>query len=505
MTTKRHKMPHDDRCERRGNILLGLLLLSFGSLLGTQFLVMSTTESRLTSRTTGAVVALAAAEAGVQQALWEYNHAAAWTEFTGWGPPTPALAAGECPVGLACKKRLLTMGTATATVIVQGWNQATPLIVSTGQSPSGVRTRLQVAVQRASLPPVFDNAAFGVGQTQSIGVRVINDGTIDSYNATLGPYGGVIPSDPIYGTLNRTQNGVSATYRAPIRTNSAKLIDSVNPWNGAAIVVGNGSGGGTVGVYGSAQYAPGGAVYNPQNRIYGAPIETIAPKSFLPVALPPRPNTATCPDLGTVSVATDTTYPGSCNVASGITVGAGGNLRFPNLDTLYVDNTFAVTNGGVVNVGQGLVRAGTLQVTQNGSAFQGTTGQVDIYIDGPAGMWQGMLVDANATVKGAGALPKNLRLYSTGDVNVLNGASFYGVTYAPAAGGGMWGSGVAGDPEPHFYGALIADFIDFQGWCHLHYDESLKTETASSPRWMYLGASQPFMTVTSWTRTDQGL
>ncbi len=474
------------RIGHRGSILIALLVVSTLGVLGTPFITISLGESRLQWMANDRTQALAVAEAGVEQAIWEYNYndntfilnTACTNSQTPYSCCTGAQtgcwynAAADSECTGSCRQRsyqlLAADGTTllgTTTVFVKDIYNDTPAVRSDGQAQgSSVKTRVRVSLQRHRLSP-FQQAAFATTSTD-IGLNLDQSAFIDGYDSRIGAYGG---------------GNVSAD--GDIQTNSTK--SGTYP----AVIVHTGAT-----IQGGAHWAPGGAIDSFGGIITG-PQTSRPPQSFA-TPTPPADPAGSCEELGSVfvDVGPPTIKTGTSYCATAIDINNGGVLDFPNLQMLYVRGELRI-NIGTLKVGQGTVRSLDLHLLTN-AVLQGyKPGRVDIYTAYP------FTVEDHSTVTGFMDQPKNVRVYAwNGGAFTLNTHSHInGMVYAN-------GDVVNVSDDSGIYGALIGTTISMSGGGGdpppvLHFDKALKDVSNSSlPGWL-TGANPPAsVTVTSWTR-----
>ena len=173
-----------------------LLLIVLGSLPFFQTVLNSTARSYRTDQ------ALALAEAGVNETLWELNHApSTWDASRGWSSVCDGGAAdcrqktGSLPLGDGSGAvlgdytiQVLNVSTVTPTVVVTGFSpsQATPWATET------LRVEVGIPASKTFAYALFSNKIL-LKEASTTGVVLI-----DSYDSTLGSY----------GPLNKDSNGV---------------------------------------------------------------------------------------------------------------------------------------------------------------------------------------------------------------------------------------------------------------------------------------------------------
>ena len=112
-------------------------------------------------------------------------------------------------------------------------------LTSVGTATSNMSKTLQMVVEITGTK-VFQQAIFGTNE-----LRVKDSSSlVDSYRSTLGPYNGaIVPSDPVYGSTNKSMPGNAQSYQAAIRINSTgsdamRLEGNINVYGDAIVGAG---------------------------------------------------------------------------------------------------------------------------------------------------------------------------------------------------------------------------------------------------------------------------
>src|SRR3989338_4037153 len=131
------------RDDRDGSILLlSLFTLTGLAMMINMGLTRAMTEQLASTRYVATQRAFHLAEAGGDDALWEFTHSDAdFTDAEGWTNATP------CPVGNTCRKKPLSL--VGADVTVNDTTGATPTIIATGSSAGIPPQTLEVEIGRA--------------------------------------------------------------------------------------------------------------------------------------------------------------------------------------------------------------------------------------------------------------------------------------------------------------------------------------------------------------------
>ncbi len=289
-----------------------------------------------------------------------------------------------------------------------------PQIVCTA-SVGGITRALNITMQRQTSSR-FRYAAFGVD-----GVNVTGQGFVNSYNSSLGAYGG----------SNNFTNG-------DIGTNSG-----AQP---AIFVGGQGK------VYGDAGTGANGTVnITGQGNVSGTTSDDISETMSLPT-IPGNLSNLTSSGAY-IRTTSDTISTGSYKYSE-FTISSKANITISGTVEIYLTN---VTNTTLT-----------------------TSGQSKIYI--PSGSSLTIYTDGGVSLTGQGILnvdsdPADLQIYSTyssstDGVNLAGQANLFGAIYAPGAVINFAG-------QADVFGALVGRRVNMSGQGDLHYDESLASLQAA--------------------------
>ncbi|MBN2830870.1 MAG: hypothetical protein JXL82_01135 [Candidatus Omnitrophica bacterium] len=252
---------------------------------------------------------------------------------------------------------------------------------------------------------LFNSAAFGKSR-----VSLTGNAKTDSYNSTIGPYGGA----------NRGSKGDVITNGDTIGTITLTGSSTIN---------------------GNADTAPGGTVsLGPASRVTGSITHANAD-------VPGQVSVPT--GLSGLTSGTSINLSGSNNQSL-----PGGNYRMPSIN---ISGNAQLTLSGDVNI----YLTGTSALNITGSGRLVVSGNAKVYIDG------------SANISGAGVvnntqLPKNFMLYGTftsSNIQVSGSGVFYGGIYAPDTAVSVTGNG-------GLYGAVVGDTITVTGSSSIHFDEA---------------------------------
>jgi hypothetical protein len=404
---------------QRGNVLIASLLTA--TILGTilaGYLSMASSQSRLTSRAQAWNLAIATAEAGIEEALTQINFTNDFAS-NGW----------DVHNGLYTKTR--TLGGNSYSVVIS--NVFAPVLISTGsvQAPMGaslISRVVQVTTYRNGL---FTKAMVAKGKINLNG----NNIKTDSFDST----------DPNFSTLGQydshkvKSNGDVAT--------DLDLVDSLN--------IGNAN------IWGRISTGPGGtASVGPNGSVGDFAWQTggqhgIEPgwftddmNVFFPDVVAPFSGGAFTPISGNVN---GTNYD--------FVLGTSGNWQLPgwgNQALLVKSNVQAV-----------LLVTGDISMAGKSSITIQTGGVLKLYMQGGSaslggnGILNGNSYATNFFYYG---LPSNTSLTLQGN------GQFTGVIYAPSADFKLGGGG---NNAQDFVGASVTSTVTMNGHFNFHYDESL--------------------------------
>ena len=453
------RMRHADRVSTRGSVLI-LSYFVITVLLGLAIpqTMRALSSTRLESLYKGERQARHLAEAGLDNAMSLLRNGQivpSDSTMTCRWDALPATCPG--PTGNLTQAPIsMTSGKLEASVAGPDLAAASPMdrvfhirARGTTSSESNIQRLLEAKVE-LDPAPLFAQAVFAWDTVQSIYLNL--GAVIDSYNSTLGPYGGA----------NIAANGDVETNR--------DLADGMSVFIGSEI-------------RGKALFnglAPGETIASGGGLITGAAQPQLTPKPTYNVMRPPG-QPASCSSLTPLSLATDTTLAGAGPFCFTSISTNGHSLTFSDYAQLYVQGTVDVSNGGQLKWHAGTIESGNFYVSPSGLGTGGlveVTGKTSWYVTGDVRLDNGARLNANTK------LPNLFRLYgrqTSGEmVYVDHGSKFYGVIYAagpdvppPGTPGGM---AVRIDNGSELFGAVIAPRVLVIGaGSFLHYDEALKT------------------------------
>lgn len=389
--------------QKKGFVLVfSFFIISILLVLVMAIVARSITETGIAQRYLRSTQALWLAEAGVQRAIWELNNGGG--NWSGW----TTAANGN--------KTILSALGSIGQYYVEVANPTSnnPTVTATGYAPdssSQGHMERPLVIELASTPqPIFTYAVLGKASA-----RLSGNGITDSYQSSLGAYGG----------SNRGSNG-------DVGTNGG-TAGAIN-LSGNARVNGDASTGpnGTVSISGNAQVTG-----------------TISDDTNVNLSSVTVPSSLT-------SLSSSGGYSVSGNNSATI---SAGNYKFSDLS---VSGNGQLTIQGPASIYLTSTTSPALKISGNGLVT--VTGQVTFYIDGTAS------ISGNG-IANTSQLPQNLLLYSTyagagNGISITGNADLYGAIYAPD-------TGVLNSGNGSIFGAVIGNTVQISGNGNTHYDESL--------------------------------
>jgi hypothetical protein len=392
-------------------------------------------EKRMINLSQNSIKAEAIAEAGMEEAFWEYNYGG--EDFTGggWdtGNPRTKTATFTDTSGN-------TIGTYTISISNFG-NTASPypVITSTGTltGSSGNASSMQAVLKaEVRIRPLFTAA---VQANDSIDFRKAT--TVDSYNSTVGAYG-----------------GANILYNGDVVTNSSDT-PAIDFTAGSSISGDVGTG-------------AGGTVDNPEVITNGGSIYDNVDLTMPDTDTKYATQIANCealPTLGNITADATISLAGYYHYSS-LALGIGTTLTVnPGSGEVYMlfDSTQAIN-----------MRDSSMVRVQSGKLILLVDGDVDIAKDAV------MSSTANSTNSSLtqGLNTSSLTLVGTSQCTSIDADKnflFVGSIIAPSA------TFQAVDKDLNMYGAVIANNFDAKKEASIHYDESLATNGPTDGYEMY--------------------
>ena len=393
-----------------GSLIYSFMLILVLSALSAAILLRSTNENSLAKRVTSSSAALWSAEAGTQQALWEYNYNNCHG-MVQQGTNTACSSCSSCGGGNKTLAGTLT-GYGDYDIIL---NNASTIAQSVGSVPSRsasnkVLRNVQVTIGR---PSIFSYGIFAQGQ-----VTLKQNSLVDAYNSSNGAYGGA--------NIDHTNGNVGSN------------------GTGAGIVEVNNN----ANVWGNVSTGPGGTVSGSGN-IHGS--TTHNSSVALPAVVVPSTLTSLS-SSGAITIGNNGSQ----------TINAGdykySNISMGNQSTLTVNGNVRLYLTG--NASQTSLNTGTAHVTVNIS----NGASLVIYTDGI------VTFNNNTTINCVSQLPSNLLIYSTysgaNGVTINNNGTTYGAVYAPQ-------TDVDISNNAGFFGAAVGNTVKLENNGDVHFDTAL--------------------------------
>lgn len=383
---------------KRGIVLIiCYMVIVILSILGAAFLVRSVSERNVASGYYSSTQALWVAEAGIQQALWElkYNSCADCSNCSGNRCISGTLtSAGDYDV-------TITATTITSQGSVPSRNAANP-----------VTRTVQATI--SSSPP-FNYAVFARNK-----IILLNNAMTDSYNSSLGLYGGSnISANGNVGTNSGAANDVSLGNNATVNGNA-----STGP-------------GGTVQLSNNAEVT--GSITHANN--------TTIPSVTIPSSLSSLPN------------------------AGAINISNGGSQAIPsgsyNYSSISMANNATLTINGTVNLYLSSTSS-AISMGNNCNIVVSAGAKLTVYVKGA------LSIANNSSLNNVSKIPANFQLYSSysgsNGVQISNNGNFYGSVYAPD-------TDVILANNTDSFGSFVGKTVDLSNNSDIHYDQALNQVT----------------------------
>ena len=344
-------------------------ILFVGSL---SYMDLITGQSRMMRAGQNQLEAQTLAEAGVEEAAWQYNYDGG--AFTGWASSTDG-------AGHVLKTNTVNSFTNLTGTVIGGYTVVvdtnTRIITSTGQSNRVGGSNIKTIKAYMTPQPLFGNSI-----TTKSTISLTGNAYTDSYNSTAGVYGG----------SNRLLNG-------DVQTNAGT--------NGALTLSGN-----TI-IKGDAGVGTGGTVASSGNASITGATSTGVANTFNDVTVP----------SSLTSLTPQSSIDLSGNNSQTI---AGGSYRYPSISTS--GNSVLTINGDVVIY---LTSTNSLSNTGNSNIRINSGSSLTIYTAGNVSISGNGIVNNNTS-----ANPLSFKLYGTPTntaINISGNGDISGVINAPQA------------------------------------------------------------------------
>lgn len=396
----------ESRKRERGSALLVVLLVTtILVILNAGFLAAIFTEKLNTAKASHSSLAMQVAEAGIEFTIWELNYGGAdFLAQDGWSGTTDKSKSGTLTTedGEALGEYDVTVYDPTS---------ATPEIEATSYVPSEASSHssrtVRVWLEETSIP-LFSMAAFGIN-----GVGLDTGVITDSYNSTVGPYGGA----------NIGNNG-------DVGTNSIATSPAAISLGGTATIHGDAS----IGLSGDPNAAISGGTITGSKLAASA---TYNPPSMN--APPGLPN------------------QGSIILGSHGTAVISGDAQFSTID-IGQHSIITVDADAIIHI------TNTLHFDQNSQLRITNGANVSVYVDGS------MTFDQGSSINNVSQDPLKFGLIGTdsmvNQVQFDQAGAYYGTIYAPNA-------AVQLDRDTIVYGAVLGQSIQLDRNSTIHFDEAL--------------------------------
>ena len=390
--------------------VLTLTFLLFG--LAASYAEILLSEKRLVQGSLNSINTQGLAEAGIEQAMWEYNYDSAL--FTGWS-------------GVTTKTKTINgftdaNGNAIGNYSVSV-NTATNIITSSSTYTNAYGGGLQSVVEAKVAPKaVFSSAVKAKGLVSFNG-----NAYTDSYNSSNGAYN---------SSTNVASNGDIVT-----NSNSSTLHSEAVNWNGSSHINGDvntGSSGTT-----SNTTDISGTISHTANEIFD---DVTVPSSL-----------TVLPDLGTLNSTTtlgDGTSTAKNYHYSSVDLGSHDDITINGNVVIYLDSTDS--HGAFVTEDLEIGATGKVTINSGSSLTIYTNGNVNANGSG--------IINNNSSTN-----PGSLKIYGTSTCTAISlggNSSLSGVIYAPYAAVSTSGSNT-------LYGSIVANTVSLGQ--PLHYDEALES------------------------------
>lgn len=381
-------------------LILSLMVIIVLAALSASIFSISISDNNRTNRYVKSTQAFWLAEAGAQKALWELNYGGGI--WTGWSDVSGS------------KLISVNLGTGYYAVTVND-PAGNPVITVIGHdSKYGIERKIEVTVTTQTNSP-FTYAGFG---KKSLAIH--GNGETDSYDSSLGAYGGSnIGYNGDVGTNGTSSGAISLSGNATVNGDAGTGL------------------GGTVSLIGGASIT--GTTSDTTNETLSS---VTIPSSLSSLA-----------GSGSYTVSGSQTLTSGDYKYSSISISGNDQLTLQGTVNLYLtSSTNAFSTSG------------------NGQLIIDSGAQVTIYTDGKVSL------AGNGVVNNT-SLPQNFLLYSTysghNGITISGNGDLYGAIYAPNAEIEVTGNGDS-------FGSLIGNTITITGNGDIHYDEALQNVGSTS-------------------------
>lgn len=396
------------RLHEQGMVLILALLISvLMAILAVPYMTKLSGRYKTSERIADTLAARYLAEAGVERAIWELNYG----NITTWS-------------GSSSQRTLTILNVQSSygavigsiSIVVNDPAGAEPVIEATGSvvhtGSATINKTIRVTVSEP--PNVFNYAIFGDNK-----VKIKDDAALDSYNSSLGAYGG----ENVHSNATVGSNTPSASKKIEIEDD--------------AVVNGD--------VFCGYQTDPAQRIEVEDDAVVTGTISSLsAAKTYAPATAPtglPSLGNRKVENGSTVDISSSGKY-GTFEIAEKSTVNITADV------TLHLTTKLKIGDGCTLNVAAGA--------------------KLTIVLDNNDDTTLNM--HANARVTTASHIPSDLSIVgttkATGDLTFKSQSDFYGSIYLPKAEFKFEGT-------PQVFGSVIAKEIELKQTLQFHYDEAL--------------------------------
>ncbi|MCK4647014.1 MAG: hypothetical protein KAU46_12240 [Candidatus Aminicenantes bacterium] len=395
------------RHEEKGFILfVSIIVMTCMLLLVTPFLFQLSSANRLTQKSCKSSVAISLAEAGIERAIWELNYG----DISTWE--------GDISLRTLTISDFQTSGgnvMGDIDIKVTDPEGENPVIESTGKvsltdSQELVARTTMVSLEEEGPLHLFDHAVFAGGE----GVDLFSNAKIDSYDSTLGSYGG--PNVGSNGDVGTNASGSGCIFLAP----NAKI-------------------------YGDAVSGPGSdpathIVVGTNAEIFGERQSLSRQKRMPSVAAPVGLSFGGDYYLG----GNDSATISESGEYSSFTLDSNAEVTITADVTLYITGDFSMRSNTQLEIADGV--------------------SVTIYLGGSFEQ------SSNTSINNLSEDPTKLLVFGTdsfnGEMEWNSNSDFWGAVYAPKA-------DVNFRSNSDFYGSIVGKSFELASNARFHYDEAL--------------------------------
>jgi Tfp pilus assembly protein PilX len=361
---------------KTGSALVAVVILTWVLFtLVTSYINVMLSEKRLILASENNLQAMAVAEAGLEDAFWQFLHNSALFTDNGWTLDTTTNLATKSVSNFTTS---YNAAIGSYNVQVQNVSTSTPLITSTGTIDGAGTATTAIVKSSIKANPLYSNALLAKGQ-----IEIKNNAVIDSYDSSQGIYN----ADLGGSQFNKYQNGHAQT--------NATASDAICLAQNAVI-------------QGNATTGIGGGICNPSN-VTGA-TDQLTPTTINLVTVPSTLTSLSSGGVLDIGNNTEIAFQSGSYKYTNIQTGNNAVIRFQGDVKIYVTENVDVGNGANFIVESGAT--------------------LTIYAD------ETIKFGTNTTIDNQSSSPSNLTFYGTSsntEVNFQNNSAIYAVVNAPDA------------------------------------------------------------------------